>query len=195
MVISKNTRTFSRFLFVASIAAWIFSAQPASAFLGRAFGGAMKGAFLGSLLDGREGAQTGAAIGAGVGLLSAVAEDAERRDAKKGAQARYEQQKAQMELRRQQEEQERFTIESRSPGDGVPSNVAAIGALQPHEDADLISEIQRNLVKLGFETGSIDGTLNETTMAAIQAYQAKNNLLETGQPSPELLQHMIRKGG
>jgi hypothetical protein len=180
---------------VAIMAVWFISAQPASAFLGQAFGGAMKGAFLGSLLDGREGARTGAAIGVGVGLLSAVAEDAERRDAKKAAQARYEEQKAQMELRRQREEEERFQDSIRTADDGVPSNVASIGSLQPHEDSELISDIQRSLAKLDLDPGETTGEMNDRTESAIRAYQARQNLLETGQPSPELLRHMIRNGG
>ena len=88
MVTCKHSRSFSRVLTVAVIASCMFSAQPASAFLGKVFGGAMQGAVLGSLLDGRDGAQTGAAIGAGIGVLSAVAENAERRDAEKAASSR-----------------------------------------------------------------------------------------------------------
>lgn len=195
MVTWKYSRSLSRGLTVAVIASWMLSAQPASAFLGRALGGAMQGAMLGSLLDGRNGAQTGAAIGAGIGVLSAVAENAERRDAEKAARDRYEQQRAQMELRRQQEEQERFEASSLAINGGVPSNMASIGMVQPHEDVELITEIQRSLVKLKFDPGSIDGTLNSKTTAAIQAYQVRNNLLETGQPSRELLQHMVRSGG
>lgn len=195
MVTSNKNRFFPRALTFAVAVAWVFSAQPASAFLGQAFGGAMKGAFLGSLLDGREGARTGAAIGAGIGVLSAVVEDSERRDAKKAAQARYEQQKEQMEMRRQEKEQERFQASVNAVSDGVPSNVASIGALQPHEDVDLITEIQRSLVKLDLDPGAIDGVLSEATLSAIQAYQARHGLLETGQPSQELLRHMIRNGG
>ena len=59
----------------------ILTTQPASAFLGEAFGGAMQGALLGSLLDGREGARTGAAIGAGVGLLTGIGREADQRKA------------------------------------------------------------------------------------------------------------------
>lgn len=195
MVTSKFSRAFPRFLIVASIAGWMASAPPASAFLGKAFGGAMHGALLGSLLDGRGGAQTGAAIGAGIGVLSSVAEDAQRRDAEKAAQARYEQQKQQMEMRRQQEELDRFEIAEANPGNGVPSNLASIGELQPHEDVELITAIQRSLVKMKYDPGTVDGTLSDKTTAAIQAYQARHKLLETGQPSPELLQHMLRKGG
>ncbi len=195
MVTCKHSRSFSRVLTVAVIASCMFSAQPASAFLGKVFGGAMQGAVLGSLLDGRDGAQTGAAIGAGIGVLSAVAENAERRDAEKAARARYEQQKAQRVMRRQQEEEQRFEASSQALNGGVPSNMASIGTLQPHEDEKLITEVQRSLVKLQFDPGTIDGELNDRTVAAIQAYQARHNLLETGQPSQELLRHMIRNGG
>jgi hypothetical protein len=195
MVTCKYSRSISRILTVAVIASWMLSAQLASAFLGEVFGGAMQGAVLGSLLDGRDGAQTGAAIGAGIGVLSAVAENAERRDAEKAARARYEQQKAQRELRRQEAEEQRFEASSRAFSGGVPSNMASIGSLQPHEDEKLITEVQRSLLKLNYDPGTIDGQLNDKTVAAIQAYQARHNLLETGQPSQELLRHMIRNGG
>ncbi len=195
MVISRRSRFSTRLWIVGLLAASIFSVQPASAFLGRAFGGAMKGAFLGSLLDGHEGAQTGAAIGAGVGILTSVAEDAKRRDSEKAARARAEQQKAEMELRKAQEEQTRFEAASAYYNEGLPSNVAAIGTLQPFEDVELITQVQRALVKLDYDPGRIDGELNDRTMTAIQTYQAKHSLLETGQPSPELLKHMARNGG
>lgn len=195
MVTSKFSCACPRILMVVSVSAWMLSAQPASAFLGKAFGGAMQGAFLGSLLDGRQGAQTGAAIGAGIGVLSAVADDAQRRDAEKASRVRYEQQTQQLEMRRQQEEQERFDVAGGGPRGGVPSNVASIGELQPHEDPDLITRIQQSLVKINYDPGAIDGALSDRTMDAIQDYQAKYDLLETGQPSQELLRHMIRNGG
>jgi hypothetical protein len=36
--------------------------------------------------------------------------------------------------------------------------------------------------------------MNAQTTAAIKAYQGKKGLLETGQPSQELLKHMIKNG-
>ena len=77
----------------------------------------------------------------------------------------------------------------------MPSNVATIGTLQPHEDDKLITEIQRSLIKLNLDPGTVGGVLNEKTESAIRTYQTKYNLLETGQPSQELLRHMIRNGG
>ena len=162
---------------------------------GKALGGAMQGAVMGNLLGGRNGARQGAAIGAGIGVLSGISEDAQRRNAQKAAEERYARQMAEMELRRQQQEQEHFESASRSFKDGVPSNLASIGTLQPHEDTRLITEIQKSLVRLDFDPGAVDGELSNATVRAIQAYQSRHNLLETGQPSQELLKHMIRNGG
>jgi len=162
---------------------------------GNALGGAMQGAFLGGLLDGSDGAQTGAAIGAGVGLLAGMGEEAKKRESQEAARARYEQQRRAMEEQRRVEEAARWETEKYRVEDGVPSNLPSIGRLQPHEDAELIDQIQRSLLKLGYDPGEIDGTLSEKTIVGILAYQARTGLLETGQPSMELLKHMIRNGG
>lgn len=162
---------------------------------GNAFGGAMQGGLLGSLLDGRDGAQTGAAIGAGVGLLTGIAENEKRRDAEKAAQERYEQRKWAMEEQQRAADAARWETEKYQMEDGVPSNLASIGGLQPHEDAKLITEIQRSLVKLGYDPGNADGRLSEQTITGILVYQSRAGLLETGQPSQELLKHMVRNGG
>ena len=173
----------------------ILTSQPASAFLGEAFGGAMQGALLGSLLDGREGARTGAAIGAGVGLLTGIGREAEQRKAQEAAQARYEQRKQAMEQARMADEAARWEAEKRRPTDGVPSSLATLGGPQPHEDPELIAEIQRSLVKLGYDPGKIDGSLSDTTIASIMRYQSTRGLLATGQPSRELLKYMLSNGG
>jgi hypothetical protein len=173
----------------------ILTTQPASAFLGEAFGGAMQGALLGSLLDGREGARTGAAIGAGVGLLTGIGREAEQRKAQEAAQVRYEQRKQAMEQQRRADEATRWEAEMRQPTDGVPSNLATLGGPQPHEDPELITEIQRSLIKLGYDPGEIDGSLSDKTIASIMRYQSARGLLETGQPSRELLKYMLRNGG
>jgi hypothetical protein len=173
----------------------ILTSQPASAFLGEALGGAMQGALLGSLLDGREGARTGAAIGAGVGLLTGMGKEAEQRKAQEAAQARYAQRKQAMEQKRMADEAARWEAEKHTATDGVPSNLATMGGPQPHEDPELITEIQRSLIKLGYDPGEVDGSLSDKTIACIMRYQSARGLLETGQPSRELLKYMSRNGG
>jgi len=52
----------------------------------------------------------------------------------------------------------------------------------------------RSLIKMGYDPGEL-GTLNRQTVAEITAYQARYDLLETGRPSAQLLQHMRQHGG
>lgn len=195
MVNVQSTHYGPRILILVVVGLLILSVRPASAFLGGAFGGAMQGALLGSLLDGREGARTGAAIGAGVGLLTGISREAEQRKAKEAAQARYEQRKQAMEQKRMADEAARWEADKLKASGGVPSNLATMGGPQPHEDAELISEIQRSLTKLGYDAGQVDGTLSDKTVSAIVLYQTKAGLLQTGQPSLELWKHLLRGGG
>lgn len=191
---AKRLRLFV--LLVVVVAGSISLTHSANAgIFGNAFGGAMQGALLGSLLDGRDGAGAGAAIGAGVGLLTGIGEEAKKREAEKAAQARYEQRKLAIEERQRAEEVDRLEAQKYRVSDGVPSNLASIGELQPHENEKLIAEIQRSLIRLEYDPGDIDGRLGDQTIEAIISYQSKVGLLETGQPSQELLKHMVRNGG
>jgi len=147
--------------------------------LGRGFGGALGGAALGSLVGGREGAQAGAVIG-GIAGLARGAKEKKQIEAQKQAYARQqaereriqrEQQKAEMERRKKQEaEQESF-------------------------EAGTVLEVQKSLVRLGFDPGEINGKMQPATENAIRLYEQKFSLLETGRPSQELLKHMLQHGG
>lgn len=53
-------------------------------------------------------------------------------------------------------------------------------------DASLTQMIQRDLVVLGYEPGSISGEMDVTTAVAISRFQAENNLVVTGEASPQL---------
>ncbi len=72
---------------------------------------------------------------------------------------------------------------------------SCVAAPQASADGTLIVEIQRSLVRLGYDPGPINGERSAATVNSIRAYQVKHNLLETGQVSDALLKHMIRQGG
>ena len=55
--------------------------------------------------------------------------------------------------------------------------------------------VQVSLQRLGYNPGGADGVMGPATARAIKAYQKSNGLLETGQASPQLLDHMRKKGG
>jgi len=58
----------------------------------------------------------------------------------------------------------------------------------------LIHDVQRELVRLGYDPGPIDGQFGRGTSNAIVAYQEDNNLLVDGQASQPLLKHMVQQG-
>jgi hypothetical protein len=71
---------------------------------------------------------------------------------------------------------------------------AASSAVPASPDATLLIEIQKSLIRLGFDPGAVDGKLSQETIEAIRQYQAKG-LLEDGNPSQPLLAHMLKNGG
>ncbi len=150
--------------------------------IGRAFGGAMRGAIFGSLVGGRDGARTGAAIGAGVGLVSGVAEESRRKAAAENSRHQYEERQRMMQ-QQQQVEIDRLKAQQAAP------------VTAPAYDPNLVTEVQKSLVRLGIDPGDIDGTLSPATVNAIKLYQAKKKLLEDGVPSQALLKHMLMNGG
>jgi len=54
--------------------------------------------------------------------------------------------------------------------------------------ADVVTNIQRSLARLGLYTGAIDGKPGARTSAAISRYEQAAGMSVTGQPTPELLQ-------
>jgi len=54
-------------------------------------------------------------------------------------------------------------------------------------EAALLTEIQRELARVGLYLGAIDGVLGPRTTAAIEAFEAAAGIVVTGRPSPELL--------
>jgi len=57
-----------------------------------------------------------------------------------------------------------------------------------------VHDIQRELVRLGYDPGPIDGQYGRGTANAITMYQEDNNLLVDGQATQPLLKHMIQQG-
>ena len=168
---------------ICTIALIFFGAifQPAlqAQILGRAFGGALGGAALGSLVGGRDGAQTGAIIGGVVGLA-------------KGAKQK-KQMKAQEEaMARQQAERARIAKEQQT---AEIKRLKKQESTQENFESGTVLEVQKSLMRMGFDPGDINGKMQPATENAIRLYEQQYGLLETGRPSQELLKHMLRNGG
>ena len=158
--------------------------------LGRSFGGAMGGAVLGSLVGGRKGAQTGAVIGGAVGVIRGVNERARQR-AQAEAYQRQEAERQRIAQQQQQAEIERLKAQQ-------AAQTAQPTSATPAPDgpnATLVIEIQKSLIRLGYDPGGVDGRLGPATVNAIKQYQAKKGLLEDGNASQALLTHLLRNGG
>jgi peptidoglycan hydrolase-like protein with peptidoglycan-binding domain len=54
------------------------------------------------------------------------------------------------------------------------------------DEGSLTGMIQRDLVALGYDPGSISGEMDVNTAIAISKYQAENNMAVTGEASPQL---------
>ena len=57
-----------------------------------------------------------------------------------------------------------------------------------------LREMQRNLIRLGFDPGGADGKLGGKTRAAIRAFQEREGLSLTGRPTPELALRLRNAG-
>ena len=66
----------------------------------------------------------------------------------------------------------------------------AVANLQIAQVANTVLEIQRELNRLGYSAGPVDGWMGSRTRAAIQAYQRDHGLLVDGQPTSSLLSHV-----
>jgi membrane-bound lytic murein transglycosylase B len=69
---------------------------------------------------------------------------------------------------------------------GGPGLVAALPELPKYSIAQM-AVVQRNLNALGFDVGGADGIIGPATRAGIRAFQAQNELIADGFPSPETL--------
>lgn len=57
----------------------------------------------------------------------------------------------------------------------------------------LIKDVQAALHQAGYDPGPVDGFVGPRTRRAIGAYQSSNGLSPDGQPSAELLQHLLTR--
>ena len=60
---------------------------------------------------------------------------------------------------------------------------------------NIVFSVQSSLNHLGYDVGPPDGVMGPRTAEAISQYQNANRLPVDGQPSPQLLDYMIRQGG
>ena len=157
----------------------LFQSHLQAQILGRGFGGALSGAALGSLVGGRDGAQTGAIIGGVIGLAKG-AKEKKQMVAKHEAYARQQVERERLEKQQQEAELERNKKQE---------------AKQENFESGTVLEVQKSLMRTGFDPGNIDGKMQPATENAIRLYQIKHSLLETGKPSQELLKHMLQNGG
>lgn len=151
---------------------------------GSAMGGALGGAIIGGLIGGEDGAAAGAAIGGVGGYARGASRENQRRRRVEEQRTRYERERVELERRRLEEER-RFREKTASAPSGGGSSALS----------NLIIETQRSLTVLGYKPGPIDGQPGQSTTTAIEAYQAEQGLLVTGQPSEALLAHMRKRGG
>ena len=158
--------------------------------LGRGFGGALGGAALGSLVGGRKSAQAGAIIGGTIGVIRGAGERS-RKQAEAEAHQRQEAERQRIAQKQQQAEIERLKAQQAAQT-APPVNAAPAS---PGADTTLVVEVQKSLIRLGYDPGAVDGKLSPSTVSAIKQYQAKKGLLEDGNPSQVLLVHMLRNGG
>lgn len=63
-------------------------------------------------------------------------------------------------------------------------------AIQIAQYSNTVLELQRELNRLGFDAGPVDGLMGARTRSAIHAYQRDHNLLVDGQPTSSLLSHV-----
>lgn len=78
-------------------------------------------------------------------------------------------------------------------GGAVPSTPPAPSAAVPAPRAQaVIRTVQQWLAGLGYDTGKIDGRLNETTVSAIRKFEAAQRLPVTGRVSGALVGRLIR---
>jgi len=175
------------------LAALPFSAVHADPWMGTA-SGAVVGGTIGGLVAGGPGAAVGVVLGGTMGVGADKEQAEQQRQARRSAdyaqQADWERQR-----RRRNEELAVQRQESWAIADGGRSSgtVALTGdTVFNGNDVQLVVATQQALQRLGYEPGE-RGALDRQTVAVIKRYQQQSDLLVTGRPSRELLQH-IRSG-
>jgi peptidoglycan hydrolase-like protein with peptidoglycan-binding domain len=70
---------------------------------------------------------------------------------------------------------------------------AAVTPSAPHTDS-VVESIQRDLNRLGYDAGPVDGRLGNRTARAIRRYQRVHSLPVDGRATPELADHVQSRG-
>jgi hypothetical protein len=58
-----------------------------------------------------------------------------------------------------------------------------------------VADVQRELTRLGYDPGPVDGQFGSQTKTAVRTYQEDYNLVVDGRASGPLLDHMVQQGG
>ena len=66
--------------------------------------------------------------------------------------------------------------------------------LEQDSSGEDVKKLQTELKRLGYYTGSIDGKYGESTVAAVMAYQLRNNLTVDGKAGPATQRSLYRSG-
>ncbi len=183
---------------------------PVSAAQADVLGGALGGALFGGLIGGGDGAAIGALVG---GVAGAAHESSRRQRYEASNRARYEQQRMDWERQRAAEErrmheermrmQQQAMVQQQQMQQQQARQAAAAAApvlpqapaAAPARGGNVVADVQRSLIVLGYNPGGVDGQMGPATVAAIRQYQTDKGLNPTGQASPELLAHMRAAGG
>lgn len=75
-----------------------------------------------------------------------------------------------------------------------PPQDVDLGRLVPDRQQIVVAQIQGQLAKIRYYEGPQDGILGQDTIAAIKSYQILSGLPITGEPSEDLLSHMLSQG-
>jgi len=160
-------------------------------------GGGVVGGVIGGLVAGVPGAAVGVVLGGTMGHGADAEKQAEQQKAIRSAD--YFQQ-ADWERERRKRNQQLADLRQENWGsNNYPQPTVKVASISadvavPSSDMALVTDIQRSLIKLGYDPGEM-GVLNRQTVAVIKLYQEQHDLIETGRPSPQLLRHLHQNGG
>ncbi|MDR5892790.1 SEL1-like repeat protein [Halomonas mongoliensis] len=76
------------------------------------------------------------------------------------------------------------------PEEAAPATQPSRPAIETLSDRQGIAEIQRELNRLGYDAGPVDGAMGRRTRNAIREYQADMNMAQDGHATADLLRHL-----
>lgn len=75
-----------------------------------------------------------------------------------------------------------------------PERVEVVGASPDLSNREVVRQVQRQLIALGFNPGPVDGDLGRRTETALLAYQRAYHLLETGRLDEVTFRSLVMRG-